>query len=69
MLPELKVIPFDVAMCAVEEYMATDDARNATAEALRILLTTMRDGAAPIRDAILDLATRVVKIRCPDTGN
>jgi hypothetical protein len=52
MLPELKVIPVDVAMRAVEEFMATDDARNATAEALRIFLTTMRDGAAPIRDAI-----------------
>jgi hypothetical protein len=52
MLPELKVIPVDVAMRAVEEFMATDDARNATAEGLRIFLTTMRDGAAPIRDAI-----------------
>jgi hypothetical protein len=52
MLPELKVIPIDVAMHAVEEFMSTEDARNATAEGLRIFLTTMRDGAAPIRDAI-----------------
>ena len=52
MLPELKVIPIDVAMRTVEEFMATQDARDATAEGLRIFLTTMRDGAAPIRDAI-----------------
>jgi len=29
MLPELEVIPVDVAMRAVEEFMATEDARNA----------------------------------------
>lgn len=52
MVPELKAIPFDFAMHAVEEFMATDEAREATAEGVRILLKSMRDGAAPIRQAI-----------------
>jgi hypothetical protein len=52
MLPELKAIPLDFAMRAVEEFMGTDDARQATAEGLRIFLKSMRDGAAPIRQAI-----------------
>jgi Protein of unknown function (DUF2971) len=52
MLPELKAIPLHFAMRAVEEFMATDDARQATAEGLRIFLESMRDGAAPIRQAI-----------------
>lgn len=52
MLPELKAIPLGFAMRAVEEFMATDDARQATAEGLRIFLESMRDGAAPIRQAI-----------------
>jgi len=52
MLPELNAIPLHFAMRAVEEFMATDDARQATAEGLRIFLESMRDGAAPIRQAI-----------------
>src|SRR5690242_18055193 len=52
MLPELSAIPIDFAMTVVEEFMATEEARNATAEGLRILLKSMRDGAAPIRQAI-----------------
>jgi len=49
MLPELKAMPLDFAMCAVEEFMGT---RQATAEGLRIFLKSMRDGAVPIRQAI-----------------
>lgn len=45
-------LPLDAAMQAVQAFMATDDAREATAEALQIFLRLMRDGAAPIRDAI-----------------
>jgi len=52
MLPELKAIPLHFAMRDVEEFMATDDARQATAEGLRIFLESMRDGAAPVRQAI-----------------
>jgi len=52
MLPQLQAIPLDFAMRAVEEFMATDDARQATAEGLRVSLKSMRDGAAPVRQAI-----------------
>lgn len=52
MLPELQAIPFDFAMRAIEEFMATDDARSATAEGIRVLLRSMRDGAGQIRQAI-----------------
>jgi len=52
MLPELRAIPIGFAMQAIEEFMATDDARKATAEGVRILLKSMRYGAAAIRDAI-----------------
>jgi hypothetical protein len=46
------ILPLDTAMQAVEAFMATDDARQATAEGLQIFLRSMRDGAAPIRDAV-----------------
>ena len=39
-------------MRAMEEFMATDDARQTTAEGLKIFLKSMRDGAVPIRQAI-----------------
>lgn len=52
MLPEPKPIPFEFAMNAVEQFMATDEARQATADGVRIFLNMMRDGAAAIRDAI-----------------
>jgi|SRR6266850_1779360 len=54
MLPKAHraMLPIDVAMQAVEAFMATDDARDATAQGLQILLRSMRDGAAPIREAI-----------------
>jgi Protein of unknown function (DUF2971) len=46
------MLPLDAAMREVEAFMATDDAREATAQGLRIFLRSMRDGAAPIREAI-----------------
>ena len=46
------MLPLDVAMQAIEAVMATDDARDATAQGLKIFLRSMRDGAAPIREAI-----------------
>jgi hypothetical protein len=54
MLPEAyrAMLPIGAAMQAVEAFMATDDARDATAEGLRIFLKSLRDGAAPIREAI-----------------
>ncbi|HXD32678.1 MAG TPA: DUF2971 domain-containing protein [Pyrinomonadaceae bacterium] len=54
MLPEAyrAMLPIDAAMQAVEAFMATDDAREATAQGLQIFLRSMRDGAAPIREAI-----------------
>jgi hypothetical protein len=52
MLPELSVLPLDLAMEAIEEFMATEEARQATAEGLRIFLQSMRDGAATVREAI-----------------
>lgn len=45
-------LPLDAAMQWVEAFMATDDARDATAQGLQIFLRSMRDGAAPIREAI-----------------
>lgn len=52
LVPELQAIPLDAAMRAVEEFMSTEDARQATAEGLRIFLKSMRDGAARVRQAI-----------------
>ena len=54
MLPEAQraMLPLDAAMQAVEAFMATDEARDATAQGLQIFLRSMRDGAAPIREAI-----------------
>jgi hypothetical protein len=46
------LLPLDRAMQAIGSFMATDDARKATAEGLQFFLGAMRDGAAPIRDAI-----------------
>jgi len=46
------MLPLEAAREAVEAFMATDDARDATAQALQIFLRSMRDGAAPIREAI-----------------
>lgn len=34
LVPELQAIPLDFAMRAMEEFMATEDARQATAEGL-----------------------------------
>jgi hypothetical protein len=45
-------LPLDKAMLAIEAFMATDDNRDATAKGLEIFLRSMRDGAAPIREAI-----------------
>lgn len=45
-------LPLDAAMKAIEAFMATDDAREATAQGLQLFLQLMRDGAAPIREAI-----------------
>jgi hypothetical protein len=45
-------LPLDAAMQAIEAFMATDDARQATAQGLQLFLQSMRDGAAPIREAI-----------------
>lgn len=52
LVPELQAIPLDFAMRAVEEFMSTEDARQATAEGLRIFLKSMRDGAVGVRKAI-----------------
>jgi len=52
LVPELKAIPLDFAMRAMEEFMATEDARQATAQGLKIFLNSMRDGAAVVRRAI-----------------
>jgi hypothetical protein len=52
LVPELQAIPLDYAMRAMEELMSTEDARQAAAEGLRIFLTSMRDGAAVVRQAI-----------------
>jgi hypothetical protein len=46
------MLPLDVAMQAVEAFMATDEARQATAQGLEIFLRSMRDGAVTIREAI-----------------
>jgi|SRR5215213_2583841 len=46
------MLPLDAAMQAIEAFMATDDAREATAQELQLFLQSMRDGAAPIREAI-----------------
>ncbi len=46
------MLPLDAAMQAVEAFMATDEARDATAQGLQIFLRSMRDGAAPIRESI-----------------
>ncbi len=46
------MLPLDDAMQAIESFMATDDARKATAQGLQIFLQSMRDGATPIREAI-----------------
>lgn len=54
MLPEEQRarLPLDAAMQAIEAFMATADAREATAQGLQFFLQLMRDGAAPIREAI-----------------
>jgi Protein of unknown function (DUF2971) len=54
MLPEAQraMLPIETAMEAIEAFMATDDSREATAQGLQIFLRSMRDGAAPIREAI-----------------
>ena len=36
LVPELQTIPLDFALSAIEKFMATEDARQATAEGLRI---------------------------------
>ncbi len=46
------MLPLDVATQAVEAFMATDGAKDATAQGLQIFLKSMRDAAAPIREAI-----------------
>lgn len=46
------MLPLDAAMQAVEAFMGTDDAREATAQGLQLFLRSMRDGAVPIREAI-----------------
>jgi len=39
-------------MQAIESFMSTDDAREATAQGLQLFLQLMRDGAVPIREVI-----------------
>lgn len=46
------MLPFEVAAQHVNAFMKTEDGREAAAEGLKIFLTMMRDGAAPIRDTI-----------------
>ena len=52
LVPDLKVIPLDFALHAIEELMSTEEARRATAEGLRTFLKPMRDGAVVVRHAI-----------------
>jgi len=52
LVPELQAIPLDFATSIIEEFMSTEDARQATAEGLKIFLKSMRDGAAGVRHAI-----------------
>lgn len=52
MLPALKEVPLEFAVESIEEFMATEEAREATAEGLRIFLQLMGEGASPIRNAI-----------------
>ncbi|HXQ37613.1 MAG TPA: DUF2971 domain-containing protein [Anaerolineales bacterium] len=52
LFPQLQAIPLDFAMRYVEEFMSTEEARQATAEGLRIFLKSMRDGAVEVRQAI-----------------
>jgi len=46
------MLPLDAAMQAIDAFMATNDAREATAQGLQLFLQLMRDGAAPMREAI-----------------
>jgi hypothetical protein len=46
------MLPLGAAMQAIEAFMSTNDAREATAQALQLFLQSMRDVAAPIREAI-----------------
>jgi hypothetical protein len=46
------MLPLDAATQWIEAFMATDDAREANAQGLRLFLQLMREGAAPIREAI-----------------
>src|SRR3712207_4510618 len=46
------MLPLDAAMQAIKAFMATDDAREATAQGLQLFLQSMRDGVSPIREAI-----------------
>lgn len=46
------LLPLDTAMQAIEGFMATDKAREATAQRLQLFLQSMRDGASPIREAV-----------------
>jgi hypothetical protein len=46
------MLPLDAAMQAIGAFMATDDAREATAQGLQLFLQLMRDGVSPIREAI-----------------
>jgi hypothetical protein len=46
------MLPLDAATQWIEAFMATDDAREANAQGLRLFLQLMRDGAAPIRETI-----------------
>jgi hypothetical protein len=52
MLPELKAVPLEFAMESLEQLMATEEARQATAEGLGIFLKLMQEGASPIPDKI-----------------
>lgn len=56
------MLPLDAAMQAVEAFMETDDARDATAKGLKIFLQSMRDAAAPIREAIYQAFNKNVGI-------
>jgi hypothetical protein len=46
------MLPLDVATQWIETFMATDDAREANAQRLRLFLQLIRDGAAPVRETI-----------------
>ena len=46
------MLPLGSAMQAIEAFMMTDDARDATAQGLEMFSRSMRDGAAPVREAI-----------------